>query len=144
MLRALDEFYPVAVGIFGEEDPGPAAHAMRLSLEVHTACFFEPVRQGVEVFDGEGDVTVAGPELVGLLLVVVEGELQSGLWVAWHGEEGVGRVVANRRLAGELQAKLVRVEIYAPFEIQDPVARVHVAHGRSFQSLDIAAYQHVS
>src|ERR687894_927545 len=139
MLWALDELYPVAVGIFDEEDPGPAAHGMRLALEVHTACFFEPVRQGVEVFDGEGDVAVACPELVGLLLTVVEGELQSGLGVAWHGEEGVGRVVTDGRLAGELQTKLIHVEVYAPVEIQDPVAGVHVAHGRSFQSLSISS-----
>src|ERR671920_1559641 len=87
----------------------------------------------------EGDVTVAGPELVGLLLIVVEGELQSGLGVAGYAEEGVGRVVADRRLAGELQPKLIHVEIYAPVEIQDPVAGVHVVHGCSFQSLSISA-----
>src|ERR687898_1005991 len=145
MLWALDELYPVAVGIFDEEDPGPAAHGVRLALEVHTAGFFESICQGVEVFDGEGDVTVAGPELIGFLLVVVEGELQSGLGVAWHGEECVGRVVADRRLAGELQAKLVRVEIYAPVEIQDPVAGVYVAHGRSFVAgFQASGYQHFS
>src|SRR5215210_9141932 len=55
------EFDSVAVGIFDEEDPGPAAHGVRLALEVHAAGFFEPVREGVEVFDGEGDVAVAGP-----------------------------------------------------------------------------------
>src|ERR687898_1704906 len=137
VLLAFYELDTVAVGIFDEEDPGPAAHGVRLALEVHAASFFEPVRQGVKVFDGEGDVAVACPELVGLFLVVVEGELQSGLGVAWHGEEGVGRVVANRRLAGELQAKLVRVEIYAPVEIQDPVAGVYVTHGRSF----VASFQ---
>ena len=70
-------------------------------VEVHAACFFEPVRQGVEVFDGEGDVAVSCPELVRFLLVVVEGD-QSGLGVARHGEEGVGRIVADWRLAGKL------------------------------------------
>src|SRR5215212_7549731 len=54
------KLYAVAVGIFDEEDPGPAAHSVRLALEVHAAGFFELVRKGVEVFDGECDVTVAG------------------------------------------------------------------------------------
>src|SRR5215212_6030845 len=143
MLWALDELYPVAVRIFHEEDPDPAAHGVRLAFEVHTAGFFQPVCQGVKVFDGEGDVAVACPELVGLLLVVVEGELQSGLGVAWHGEEGVGRIVADRRLAGKLQAKLVRIEIYAPVEIQDPVAGVYVAH-RSLLRRWVSGYQHFS
>src|SRR5215210_2456505 len=129
LLWALDELYPVAVGILDEEDPGPAAHSVRFALEVHAAGFFEPVSQGVEVFDGEGDVAVACPEFVGLILVVIEGELQSGLGVAGHGEEGVGRIVSYRRFTGELQAQFVRVEIYAPVEIQDPVAGVDVLHG---------------
>src|SRR5215216_481410 len=142
LLRTLDELYPVAVGIFDEEEPGPAAHGVWLALEIHATGFLEPVSQGIEVFDGEGDVAVACAELVGLVLVVVEGELQSGLGVAWHGEEGVGRVVTDRCLAGEFQAKLVRVEVYALVEIQNPVAGVYVAHRRSFQSLSIPAYQH--
>src|ERR687898_258096 len=147
VLLAFYELDPVAVGIFDEEDPGPAAHGVRLALEVHAACFFEPVSQGVEVFDGEGDVTVSCPELVGFLLVVIEGELQPGLGIAWHGEEGVGRIVADRRLAGELQAKLVRVEIYAPVEIQDPVASVYVPHGSLLsvaQHFSLSACQLVS
>src|SRR5215208_4676258 len=144
MLWALDELYPVAVRIFHEEDPDPAAHGVRLAFEVHTAGFFQPVCQGVKVFDGEGDVAVACPELVGLLLVVVEGKLQSGLGVAWHGEEGVGRIIADRRLAGKLQAKLVRVEIYAPVEIQHPVAGVYVAQSSLLSVVSISAYQQVS
>src|SRR5215218_3200977 len=132
LLLALDELYSVAVGIFDEKEPGPAAHGVRPALEVHAAGFFEPVRQGVEVFDGEGDVTVAGPEFVGFLLIVVEGELESRLGVARHGEESVGRIVADGCLAGELQAELVLVEIYAPVKIQDPIAGVYVLHARSF------------
>src|SRR5215211_5766610 len=133
--NSLSTFYEldsVAVGIFDEEDPGPTAHGVRLALEIHAAGFFEPVRKGVEVFDGEGDMAVAGPELVGFLLIVVEGELESRLGVARHGEESVGRIVADGCLAGELQAELVLVEIYAPVKIQDPIAGVYVLHARSF------------
>src|SRR5215213_7495022 len=143
LLLAFYELDSVAVGILDEEDSGPASHSVRLALEIHTPGFFEPVRQGVEVFDGEGDVAVAGPELVGFVLVVVEGELEARLWVAGHGEEGVGRVVADGRLAGELQAKLVRIEIYAPVEIQDPVAGVQVPH-RSLLRRWVSGYQHFS
>jgi hypothetical protein len=40
MLWAFDELYPVTIGIFDEEDPGPAAHGVRLALEVHTTGLF--------------------------------------------------------------------------------------------------------
>src|SRR5215217_4849575 len=147
LLLAFYELDSVAVGILDEKDSGPASHGVRLALEIHTPGFFEPIRKGVEVFDGEGDVAVAGPELVGFVLVVVEGELEARLGVAGHGEESVGRIVADGRLAGELQAKLVRIEIYAPVEIQDPVAGVYVPH-RSLlsvaQHFRTSACQHFS
>jgi len=67
--------------------------------------------------------------------------------VAWHGEEGVGRGVTDGRLAGELQTKLIHVEVYAPVEIQNPIAGVHVAH-RSLlsvaQHFSLSAGQHFS
>jgi hypothetical protein len=43
-----------------------------LALEVHPAGLLELLSQGVEVFDGEGDVAVALAEGIGLLAAVVE------------------------------------------------------------------------
>ena len=58
-LRALDKLYAVPVWVADEEDPGSAAHGVWLALEVHAAGLLELLGQGVEVFDGEGDVAVA-------------------------------------------------------------------------------------
>ena len=70
-LLAFDELYAVAVGVFHEEEAGTATHGVWFALEVYAAGLFEFIREGVEVFDGEGYVTVAVSQLVGPVLVVV-------------------------------------------------------------------------
>ena len=40
-LRALDKLYAVPVWVADEEDPGSAAHSVRLALEVHAAGLLE-------------------------------------------------------------------------------------------------------
>lgn len=123
-----DELDTVTVGVFDEEDAGAAAHRVGFALEVDAAGFFQFVRQRVEVFDGEGDVTVAFTERVRLAPVVVEGEFQAGFGVAGDGEEGVGGVVSDGDLPREFETELVGIEVDAPVEIQDPVTGVYVLH----------------
>ena len=60
---------------------------------------------------------------------MVEGQLEAWLRIAGDSQEGVGRVVADGDLAGEIQAQLVRVEIYAPVQVEDPIAGVNVLPG---------------
>ena len=57
---------------------------------------------------------------------MVEGQLEARLGVARDSQEGVGRIVADGDRTGEFQAQLVRLEIYAPFQVEDPVASVNV------------------
>ena len=60
-LAAFYELYAVAVGVFYEEEAGaPAAHRVRLALEVHASCLLHLLGERVQVFDGEGYVAVAG------------------------------------------------------------------------------------
>src|SRR4028118_2312993 len=62
-----------------------------LAPDPHPAGGLELLGKGVEVLDGEGDVAVAGAELVGLLLVVVKGGLQPGLGGGGGRQGGGGR-----------------------------------------------------
>ena len=55
----LDELYAVAVRVADEEDPASTAHGVGLALEVYSTGLLELLRQGIEILDGEGDVTVA-------------------------------------------------------------------------------------
>ncbi len=60
-LAAFYELYAVAVGVFYEEEAGaPAAHRVRLALEVHASGLLHLLGERVQVFDGEGYVAVAG------------------------------------------------------------------------------------
>jgi len=58
-LPTLDKLYAVAIRVSDEEDARAATHSVRLALEVHSAHPFQLFGEGVEVLDGEGDVTVA-------------------------------------------------------------------------------------
>ena len=60
-LAAFYELYSVAVGVFYEEEAGaPAAHGVRLALEVNASGLLQLLGERVQVFDGEGYVAVAG------------------------------------------------------------------------------------
>ena len=60
-LAALYELYAVAVGVFYEEEAGaPAAHRVRLALEVYASGPLHLLGERVQVFDGEGYVAVSG------------------------------------------------------------------------------------
>jgi len=108
---------------------------VRLALEVYTAGVLKLSGNGVDVFYGEGDVTVAFAQRVGFVASVVQGQFQARFRVAGYGEEGVGRVVADGYLASKLKAQFVGVEVYAPVKIQNTVAGVDVLHASSSVSL---------
>lgn len=71
-------------------------------------------------------MAVAFAQGVGLIAVMVEGELEAGFGITGDGEEGVGGLVADGDLAGELEPELVGVKVEAAIEVENPVAGVDV------------------
>src|SRR5581483_5755647 len=125
---ALDQLDPVAVWVPDEADPGAAgAHLIRRPLRLD-ALLRQRRERRVEVLDAEGDMAVAGAEVV-RPTVMVERQLELGV-VAGRREEVVRSlqlaVPDDRRLAPELEAERL-VEGAAAVEVGDPHHRVQVA-----------------
>jgi hypothetical protein len=134
-LPALDELYAVTIRVADEEDSRAAAHSVGLALEIHTAGLFKLSGYRVDVFHGEGDVTVAFAQRVGFFAPVVQGQFQARFGVARNGEKGVGCISADGYLSSKLEAQFVGVEVYATVEIQNAVAGVNVLHVSSSSGL---------
>jgi hypothetical protein len=97
-----DQAVPVRVS--HETDPRTTgADGVRRTLGLD-ALFCEYRKRGVQVVDGEGDVAVAGAELVAALRrVEVVGQFQLRALVTGNAEEVVDRLVADRQLASPLE-----------------------------------------
>src|SRR5919108_1998028 len=129
LTAALDQLDPVAVRVAHEADAralGAASGPVRRLLRI------DPVRRqslerAVEVLDGQRDVVVARPELVGVDPVVV-GQLEPRV-VTRQPHEHVDRLVPDRHPPALLEPELL-VERDRAIDVADAVAGVEVGrHG---------------
>src|SRR5262249_22058241 len=129
---AVDQLDAVAVRILDEADEGAAlADAVRLALRLD-ALLLQVGERLLQVIDPDGDVAVAGAEVVGAA-VVVEGQLEHRAVVA-DAVEVVRRlelaVADDVHVALEVEAERL-VERPALLRIRDPDHRVEeFSHGR--------------
>src|SRR5215211_1356888 len=132
LAAAVDQFDAVAVGILDEAEPGAAvADAVRLALGLDP--LIGQAGEGlIEVVDGEGDVPVAGADVVRPLVVV---QRQLELFVLPRDPEEVVRrlelaIPHDRQLAAGFEAERL-VERPALGGVGDAVHRVQEArHAR--------------
>src|SRR3954454_252498 len=124
-----DQLDPVAVRVAHEAEPR-AAVADRVGRPLGLdADARQALERRVQVVDRERDVPVAGPDVVGLVLVPVPGELEPRP-VAGQAHEDVDRLVADRNPPHLLESELL-VEAHRPVDLDDPVARVdQLGHAR--------------